>query len=201
MPLNDEAPATKAAEDPPPSYSELFPDYAAVPQQSTDLNWRSIKTIASISSSKLKTGRELIGSRIALSWQQDTLFSNCQLPFKSLPTSHLYFSSLYFNLQRCSSTIFQAIIPVFVEVLLENVEPCLNFYGKPEKFNERKFFAHEFGCYPILSLISCSSRLVKKKKLKPFFPRASLVGLAFCPRKRFAWLHILQVWIWLDAEV
>ncbi len=26
----------------------------------------------------------------------------------------------------------------------------------------------------------------------PFFPRASLVGLAFCPRKRFAWLHIFQ---------
>lgn len=38
VPLNDEAPATKAAEDPPPSYSELFPDYAAVPQQSTDSN-------------------------------------------------------------------------------------------------------------------------------------------------------------------
>ena len=34
----EEAPATKAVEDPPPSYSELFPDYAAVPQQSTDSN-------------------------------------------------------------------------------------------------------------------------------------------------------------------
>lgn len=38
VPLHEEAPATKAAEDPPPSYSELFPDYAAVPQQSTDSN-------------------------------------------------------------------------------------------------------------------------------------------------------------------
>lgn len=38
VPHHDETPATKAVEDPPPSYSELFPDYAAVPQQSTDSN-------------------------------------------------------------------------------------------------------------------------------------------------------------------
>ncbi|KAI9562087.1 hypothetical protein GHT06_013052 [Daphnia sinensis] len=38
VPHHDETQATKAVEDPPPSYSELFPDYAAVPQQSTDSN-------------------------------------------------------------------------------------------------------------------------------------------------------------------
>ena len=112
VPLHDEAPATKAAEDPPPSYSELFPDYAAVPQQSTDSNWRLIKTIASISS-KTQNGKRTYRLSHSAFMTARQPFSNCQLPF-----NHCQFTSPPFSsfLWKSSSTSIQVIITLKLRI-------------------------------------------------------------------------------------